>query len=124
MAINWRFESQSPTVDSLKRKILPACVAGAVVIAGVNLLAEWLVDESSRKIAANQIVSPWDKKQIPPILGASNVVMVKREKIKPVLAEDSERRSVTKHRWRSHHWRRHAVRQPARADSSKDYQSF
>lgn len=59
------------TVD---RRILLACLAGAAFLLAVNLVSSALVNVDRGKMGANQIVSPWDKSAVPPVLKPSIVV--------------------------------------------------
>lgn|GEM_PF-6378739 len=97
MAVNWQSESSASAPSSLKRRVLLACLAGVLLIVGVNLLAGWLVDGNAHKVAANQIVSPWDKAQIPPALRPSHVV-ARVQSVEPRRAETPEKRHGIKHR--------------------------
>lgn len=126
MAVNWKSESSTSALDSLKRRVLPACLAGALLIGGIHLLTGWLVDDSSRKVTANQFVSPWDKKQIPPVLRASHVV-AKANVVEPGPAVDVEKPRAAKRSrsWR-HHVRKHSIRRATgtAADYRQGYPSF
>lgn len=126
MAVHWESEGSASAVDTLKRRIFLACLAGALVILVVNLLTGWLVKTESHKVSANQIVSPLDKSQIPPVLHASRVVL-KVQSPKPTVAQDTEkpaRHHHVRHRWTTRH---HTRRDPgttttgAEADYSKGY---
>ena len=74
MAVNWRQEHSAPVAVSLKWQITLALLAGVLLILLVSLLECGLEDTRTDKVRANQIVSPWDRSQIPPVLRPSHVV--------------------------------------------------
>jgi hypothetical protein len=89
---------------SLKRQVLFASLAGILFLLLVNVLAGWVMNPASSKINANQIVSPLDESQTPPILGASPVVaraQAVETKQQVQLTQPKVRHSYH----RRHHWR-------------------
>jgi hypothetical protein len=124
MAVNRQSERSASALDSLKWRVLPACLAGALLIVGVNLLAGWLVDGNAHKVAANQIVSPWDKARIPPVLRTSHVA-ARVESVEPRVAETPEKRHGIKHRSaRRYHLRKQSSHNTTREQRSMGYPSL
>ncbi len=88
MAINWRPGNPASPGISIKLQVLLACLLAAMLFVLINWLSSHLTEGTRGKIRPNQIVSPWDRSQIPPVLGSSPVVTPGRNaKPKAVTAE-------------------------------------
>lgn len=103
MALDWRRQCSASTVASPMWRILLLCLVCVVLIVAVHFLSARFV--MKKKVSANQIVSPWDKSQIPPVLRRSHVVPTTQTVESKAGAKEKEQRS--KHRsGRRHSWRR------------------
>lgn len=102
MAVNWYLQKPPSVADYLKKRVLPACGACVLLVVGVNALNTCGVDPNAHKIRPNQIVSPWDKSQVPAALSPSPVVAIpESQKPKPqVIVNSHTRRHYSRRHYR------------------------
>ena len=89
-------------------RILLACLGVLAFLLVVNVLAGTCANVDRGKMKANQIMSPWDRSAVPPVMGPSLVSTKPMPAVTPVPEPDSEHKSTAGHHHRRH-WAQRTV---------------